>query len=33
MWLAGDKPFAILIESGEISKSFKSYFNLLWKLS
>jgi len=34
MWLAGgDKPFAILIENEEISKSFKSYFNLLWALS
>lgn len=33
MWLAGEKPFAILIESAEVSKSFRSYFNLLWKLS
>ena len=34
MWLAGgDKPFAILIENEEISKSFKSYFHLLWEWS
>ncbi len=34
MWLAGgDKPFAILIENDEISKSFRSYFQLLWGLA
>ncbi|MBI2547837.1 hypothetical protein HYW21_00650 [Candidatus Woesearchaeota archaeon] len=33
MWLAGDKPFAILIASPEISNSFQSYFYLLWKTS
>lgn len=33
MWLAIDKPFAILIESKEISNSFRSYFELLWKFS
>ncbi|MEK7549303.1 MAG: helix-turn-helix domain-containing protein [Patescibacteria group bacterium] len=31
MWLAIGKPFAILVESEEISGSFRSYFNLLWK--
>ena len=33
MWLAGDKPFAILIENEEIADSFKSYFHLLWNFS
>ena len=33
MWLAVGKPFAILVESEEISKSFRSYFNLLWKIA
>jgi len=33
MWLTADKPFAILIENQEISNSFRSYFNLLWRLS
>ena len=33
MWLTVDKPFAILIGNPEISNSFRSYFNLLWKLS
>ncbi|MBI2564367.1 helix-turn-helix domain-containing protein [Candidatus Woesearchaeota archaeon] len=31
LWLAGDRPFAILIQSKEISASFKSYFNILWQ--
>ena len=30
MWVAVGKPFAILIENEEISKSFRNYFNLLW---
>lgn len=33
MWLAGEKPFAILIENDEIARSFKSYFHLLWRIS
>ena len=33
MWLAIGKPFAILIENEEISSSFRSYFNLLWKVA
>lgn len=32
-WLGFDTPFAILIESFVITKSFHSYFNLLWNLS
>jgi sugar-specific transcriptional regulator TrmB len=32
IWLAIGKPFAILIESKEISHSFRFYFNLLWNL-
>jgi len=32
LWLAGDRPFAILIDCKEISDSFKSYHQLLWKL-
>ena len=32
MWIAVGKPFAILIENEEISKSFRNYFNLLWRI-
>lgn len=32
MWIAIGKPFAILIESKEVSESFRAYFNLLWKI-
>ena len=31
MWIAIGKPFALLIESEEISESFRNYFNLLWR--
>lgn len=41
-WIFGDKvaiilweevPFAVLIESKEITKAYRSYFSLLWKLA
>ena len=33
MWLAVGKPFAILIESKEISNSFRNYFELIWRIT
>ncbi len=32
MWLYGDEPFAISIENDEINKSFRSYFDFLWRI-